>query len=131
MTNFLGKSTMNRVKPSAHKQDSLFIVYDADCVKQPGPELFDAAWWERREAVVGEAAGRGTALFLETPFGPAVLRQYLRGGQAARVSRDRYLFTGFERARPIAEFRMLARLAGMGLPVPDPLAAMCRRNGPF
>ena len=113
------------MKSRTHKQDSLVIVYDAERLEQPGPETFDPAFWRERGALAGEARGRGSAYFLETEFGQAVLRQYLRGGQAARVSRDRYLFTGFERSRPVAEFRMLARLAEDGLPVPWPLAALC------
>jgi 3-deoxy-D-manno-octulosonic acid kinase len=117
------------VKARSHKQGSRVIVYDADCIEQPGSELFDPGHWQRQGAVVAEAPGRGSALLLETPFGPAVLRQYLRGGQAARLSRDCYLFTGYRRSRPLAEFRMLARLAAAGLPVPAPLAAICIRAG--
>ena len=119
------------MKARSHKQESLAIVYDADRVPQPGPELFDRELWERRGSVVGQAQGRGNALFLETPYGPAVLRQYLRGGWPAHVSDDRYLFTGFERSRPLREFQMLADLCGVPLPVPEPLAAMCLREGPF
>lgn len=79
--------------------------------------------------MTGEAVGRGSALFLDTEFGPAVLRQYLRGGKAASVTRDRYVFTGFDASRPVMEFSMLERLAGAGLPVPGPMAAMCVRDG--
>jgi len=100
-------------------------------VQQPGPELFDTHYWEKRGAVVGKAVGRGSALLLETDSGPAVLREYLRGGWPARISRDRYLFTGFDRSRPLAEFQMLVALSEMGLPVPAPLAALCRRKGLF
>ena len=113
------------------KHDSQVIVYDAGRLQQPGPELFDAAEWARQGRVAGHAVGRGSALLLETDFGPAVLRQYLRGGWPARFSRDRYFFTGFERSRPLAEFRMLVALTEQGLPVPAPLAAMCRRRGLF
>jgi 3-deoxy-D-manno-octulosonic acid kinase len=119
------------VKIRSHKHESQVIVYDADRVQQPGPQLFDPATWKRQGRVVGQAVGRGSALLLETDFGPAVLRQYLRGGWPARFSRDRYLFRGFERSRPLAEFRMLVTLSDLGLPVPTPLAAMCRRQGLF
>jgi 3-deoxy-D-manno-octulosonic acid kinase len=91
------------VKARSHKQGSLVIVYDADRVQQPGPELFDPGYWQRVGAVAGQAPGRGSALLLDTPFGAAVLRQYLRGGWPARISRDRYVFTGYERSRPVAE----------------------------
>ena len=119
------------MKPQTHKQDSQVIVYDADCIEQPGTQLFDAESWEKSGSLVGLAEGRGSALLLETSFGPAVLRRYLRGGQAARFSRDRYFFTGFERSRPLQEFNVLVTLQSMGLPVPHPLAAQCVRDGLF
>jgi len=119
------------VKIRSHKQDSTAIVYDADRIDQPDPQLFDPDYWAGRGCVVGRAVGRGSALLLEAPFGPAVLRQYLRGGWPARFSRDRYLFTGLERSRPFAEFDMLASLTDMDLPAPAPLAALCRRQGLF
>lgn len=106
----------------------MLIVYDADVIQHPGPHLFDGRYWAQQDRLAGEAVGRGSALFLETPFGAAVLRQYLRGGLPARINRDRYLFTGWERSRPVAEFRILARLQEAGLPVPEPLAAMTRRR---
>jgi 3-deoxy-D-manno-octulosonic acid kinase len=119
------------VKPRTHKQGSTVIVYDADRIQHPGPELFDPDHWRALGAVTGEAPGRGSALFLETPYGAAVLRRYLRGGVPAKISRDRYFFNGWERSRPLGEFHMLADLATHGLPVPLPLAAMCQRSGPF
>lgn len=119
------------MKPSTYKKNSRIIVYDADLIQQPGAHLFVAEAWESSGSVVGQAPGRSSALFLETGFGPAVLRHYFRGGWAARLSRDRYVYTGLERSRPIAEFHMLARLYKMGLPVPRPLAAQCLREGLF
>lgn len=97
----------------------------------PRVEWFDPGYWRRQGAVTGEAVGRGSALFLETEFGPAVLRAYLRGGWASRVSRDRYFFISWERSRPAAEFRILAELAEAQLPVPAPLSAMGRKQGLF
>ena len=119
------------MKPSTYKKNSRIIVYDADLIQQPGAHLFVAETWERSGSVVGQAPGRSTALFLETDFGPAVLRHYLRGGWAAHLSRDRYVYTGLERSRPIAEFHMLDKLYKLGLPVPRPLAAQCAREGLF
>jgi 3-deoxy-D-manno-octulosonic acid kinase len=119
------------VKARSYKKDSLVIVYDAEAIQHPDERLFDPEHWEARGGLEGKARGRGSALFLNADFAQAVLRRYLRGGQAARISRDRYLFTGYRRSRPVREFRLLATLHAAGLPVPAPLAALCRREGLF
>lgn len=105
------------------------IVYDADRIRQPHPRLFDPAWWQDSGQVVGTASGRGDVLLLDGALGPAVLRPYLRGGWAARVSHDRYLFTGTQRSRPFREVHLLARLKARSLPVARPLAGLCDRHG--
>ncbi|NIP17305.1 MAG: 3-deoxy-D-manno-octulosonic acid kinase [Xanthomonadales bacterium] len=105
------------------------MLYDGDYIQAPEERFFDPLWWEQEGAVTGRAAGRGSAVFIEAPFGPAVLRTYLRGGWPARISRDRYLYTGLQRTRPFREFRLLTSMVDAGLPVPGPLAALCRRKG--
>ena len=65
---------------------------------------------------------------INTDFGPAVLRRYIRGGLPARLGREAYVFTGYERSRPFREFEVLRRMTGHGLPVPAPIAASCERN---
>ena len=119
------------MNPRAHKLNSQIIVYDADSIARVNTRLFDEEAWKHSGKLVGTAEGRGTALFLETDFGPVVLRRYLRGGWAARFSQDRYLFTGFQRSRPVVEFNILLKLWSMDLPVPQPLAAQCVRSGLF
>ena len=118
-----------RVKPRIHKEDSEAIVYDADCIAQPHARLFDVNWWRENDALTGQAQGRGSAWFLNSEFGELVLRKYLRGGMIARISHDRYFFTGFSRSRPMREFEMLHQLFSAGLPVPKPAAAYCHSYG--
>jgi 3-deoxy-D-manno-octulosonic acid kinase len=60
-----------------------------------------------------------------------VLRHFLRGGKVGKLVRDRYLWLGEDATRCFAEFRLLAKLHAMGLPVPRPAAAQYRRYGPF
>lgn len=109
--------------------DSRAIVYDADRIQQPDSRLFEPDYWARAGAVAGQAQGRGNTLLLDTPFGPAVLRQYLRGGFVARFNRDRYLYLGYQSSRPVAEANTLASLHDLGLPVPEVLGAICQRRG--
>ena len=123
------------MKPTTVHVENAAIVYDADALPAEYgapdvlPRLFEPSWWRERGAVTGSAPGRGTSVFLNTDFGEAVLRPYLRGGMVARVSRDRYLFRGVDASRPFREFDVLARMAADGLRVPEPLAALCVREG--
>ena len=82
-------------------------------------------WPESRAA----GGGRGNAWFVSDEQQTLVLRHYLRGGKAALVSRDRYLFAGLERTRSFREFQLLYELHAAGLPVPEPVAALVDRRG--
>lgn len=108
------------------------IVFDPDAVAQAAfdPDWFEPEHWRARAATQTTTGGRGSAMFVDTPFGSCALRHYRRGGMAARVFGDRYLWTGPERTRSFAEFRLLQSLRGKKLPVPQPIAARFRRAGP-
>lgn len=104
------------------------IVFDAVRLRQAGPELLDPVRYGASARPVGEG-GRGAAWFVSGDFGDAVLRHYRRGGLAARLSSENYLWLGESHARSIAEFRLLFELHREGLPVPAPLAAGYWRRG--
>jgi len=104
------------------------ILFDRTQLRQVEPAWFDPAHWGEQARAVS-SGGRGAAWFVDGPFGPAVLRHYLRGGLAARVSRDRHLWRGTERVRSFAEFRLLRALLERKLPVPRPIAARYVRKG--
>lgn len=104
------------------------ILFDASQLRQVDPRWFDAAaWGERAQPVHG--SGRGGAWFIDASHGPCVLREYRRGGWAARFSRDRHLWRGVNQVRSFAEFRLLRALLREHLPVPQPIAASYRRQG--
>ena len=105
------------------------ILFDSTQLRQVDPRWFDAEeWGMRARAVTG--SGRGNAWFIDASHGPCVLRQYLRGGMAAKFSRDRYLWRGADRTRSFAEFRILRELLRRKCPVPQPVAA-CYLRGRF
>jgi 3-deoxy-D-manno-octulosonic acid kinase len=58
-----------------------------------------------------------------------VLRHYRRGGLMARFAEDLYLWTGADRTRSFAEWRLLRQLRAWALPVPTPVAARYQRAG--
>jgi 3-deoxy-D-manno-octulosonic acid kinase len=102
-------------------------------VRQPQgiPEsLFDPNYWALRGELKPATGGRGSAWFVGSASEQWVLRHYRRGGRVAPLFRDLYLWSGENRVRAFAEWRLLAHLAQLGLPVPRPVAAWYRRVGP-
>jgi 3-deoxy-D-manno-octulosonic acid kinase len=106
------------------------VLYDGRLLDGVADGLFDPAWWTSTGRMIGPAdGGRGTVFFLRAGTGEWALRHYQRGGLVGRVVSDRYLFSGAERTRSFREWRLLARLAEDGLPVPSPVAARYVRAG--
>lgn len=90
--------------------------------------LFDRERLIAQGRLVDASGGRGSVSFIRLDGHELVLRRYLRGGLAARVSKDRYLWLGEARTRAFRELRLLAELVHRGLPVPRPVAARYRRG---
>ncbi|MFI4970359.1 MAG: 3-deoxy-D-manno-octulosonic acid kinase [Lysobacterales bacterium] len=105
------------------------IVFDSALGIAPDERWFERAHWAALGKAQAAAGGRGGATFVDTPIGACALRHYRRGGVVARLSADRYLWTGAARTRAFREFRLLAQLIGLGLPVPAPIAARYVRDG--
>jgi 3-deoxy-D-manno-octulosonic acid kinase len=111
------------------------ILYDAARLRKPAAELFSRAYWVPRDAVTEVAGGRGSVLFLRAGEHAAagtqdwVMRHYRRGGLIAKFSADAYVWLGERRTRCFAEWRLLAELRRLELPVPAPVAACYERSG--
>ncbi len=105
------------------------MLYDASRAGNLTAAWFDVDYWRGRDALTGQAGGRGTTWFATTPELQIALRHYRRGGLIARLSEDRYLFTGEIRTRPMHEWRLTYALHRAGLPVPAPLGARYVRDG--
>jgi len=93
-----------------------------------GEALFDPDYWRNRGELASASGGRGAAWFIASGAHQWALRHYRRGGYIARISQDRYIWTGEVRVRAFAEWRLLADLTRRGLPVPQPVAARYRRS---
>ncbi|MEM6641278.1 MAG: 3-deoxy-D-manno-octulosonic acid kinase [Pseudomonadota bacterium] len=93
-----------------------------------GVESFTPGGWSSSVPADG---GRGNAWFVQDVQQRCVLRRYLRGGLVARLSRDRYVYSGMSRTRPFRELSLLHELERIGLPVPPPVGALVDRVGMF
>lgn len=95
-------------------------------------DWFSAEFWSEKNAVIGESKGRNTTYFvkynsvLETSLAERqfVLRHYYRGGLVSKILNDEFLYTELNTTRSIAELTMLQKMVDLGLPVPNPIAAM-------
>ena len=109
------------------------ILYDREVINHISDSSFHPEGWQRARPVTGSlrSAGRGNTMIVGNGEVDFVLRHYRRGGLPGRLRRDLYLWLGNERTRSFREWRLLAMLTGMGLPVPRPAAARYRRVGGF
>lgn len=105
------------------------ILFDATVSPQVDGNWFDPEYWHGRGALSTQAGGRGGVAVIATLAGECVLRHYRRGGMVATLMGDRYLWTGADRTRSFAEFRLLQVMARLELPAPQVVAARYQRVG--
>lgn len=108
------------IKTSEH--NNCVTIYDETIFHSLESSFFDARYWQQRNALVGQAQGRGTTWFFSYNNVEFVLRHYYRGGLIGRLLNDQYLFLGLTRTRPYREFELLRMLDSRGLPVAKPAA---------
>jgi 3-deoxy-D-manno-octulosonic acid kinase len=103
------------------------MLYDASRVSNLSAEWFTPSYWQSLGGLEAGARGRGATYFVNTGGRRYVLRHYRRGGLAARLSTDHYVWRGENRSRSFAEWQLTYSLHRAGLPVPAPIAARYRR----
>lgn len=95
------------------------------------PEYFDGAYWQRNNAIIGSAFGRGITWFFKINNDEFVLRHYHRGGLIGKLIKDGYCYTGLENTRAYQEFMVTLQLVEKGLPAPQPIAGQVIKHGLF
>ena len=84
------------------------MIFDGDALSKADPLWFEPAFWEEEGQLTSASRGRGSAWAIRSARGEWMLRRYMRGGFAARLNRDKYFWSGFERSRSFREWRLLA-----------------------
>lgn len=92
---------------------------------------FNADYWAEQGRLLGTYAGRGSVWMIKSAEGKWVLKHYYRGGLYAKISRDKYFWTGFNQTRAVREFRLLTHMYDQGLPCPKPVAVQVKKSGLF
>jgi 3-deoxy-D-manno-octulosonic acid kinase len=119
------------LKETVERTETGAILYDRSLLNHPSDASFTPEAWQTVERVTGRlrSAGRGDTLVVSDGIREFVLKHYVRGGLPGRFVHDRYLWLGEARSRAFAEWRLLATMIDMGLPVPRPAAARYRHHG--
>ncbi|ELR64001.1 3-deoxy-D-manno-octulosonic acid kinase [Photobacterium marinum] len=105
------------------------IWFDESLLMAEPENCFEPDYWQRNDAIIGQASGRGTTYFIQGKLLQMALRHYWRGGFFGRLVKDQYFFTGWDKTRSICEMRLLKLLSDGGVRVPRPVAARAVRNG--
>jgi 3-deoxy-D-manno-octulosonic acid kinase len=105
------------------------MLFDAGHFPVPVPKMFTGQYWQTKNAITGQATGRGTTYFFQHNKNEYVLRHYRRGGLIGKVLSDQYLYTGIEKSRAWQEFKLLQHMENMDLNCPTPIAAMLKKTG--
>jgi 3-deoxy-D-manno-octulosonic acid kinase len=115
--------------PVVEQQQQTAILYDPLWRGKISADWFLPQYWDRDIMPLPE--GRGSSYFVEYDNHQMVLRHYRRGGLVARWLTDQYFWSGLEQTRPWREWKLLAAMYDMGLPVPKPVAAQVQHQGWF
>jgi 3-deoxy-D-manno-octulosonic acid kinase len=105
------------------------ILFDAAHFSDVTPHMFSGDYWQQKNAITGQAIGRGTTYFFQHEQHEYVLRHYRRGGLIGKILNDQYLYTGLEQSRAWQEFNLLQHMQTLGLACPKPIAARLIRRG--
>lgn len=112
------------------KNKRRFLVHP-ETQSEPTENWFSAQHWANQGRLLGTYAGRGSVWIIKSDDGKWVLKHYYRGGLYAKISRDKYLWSGFNSTRAVREFNLLLHMEKLGLPCPKPVAVQIQRSGLF
>jgi 3-deoxy-D-manno-octulosonic acid kinase len=109
--------------------NSHVMLFDTEHFSAPLPHIFTGQYWQTKNAITGQAIGRGTTYFFQHNKNEYVLRHYHRGGLIGKVLSDQYMYMGLEQSRAWQEFKLLQHMQTLGLASPKPSAAMVTKRG--
>ena len=113
------------------KKNKQWLICQKDLIDDIENQWFDQEHWLNQGRLLGANSGRGSAWIIKSEHGKWVLRHYFRGGMYAKISKDKYLWTGIDNCRAIKEFQLLQKLQEWQLPAPIPVAARVSKHGGF
>ena len=110
------------------KNKNIFIQYNPNILKNFSDKLFNTDYISKEGLIKSEVDGRGKTFEIEINGERFILKHYIRGGFAAKITYDKYYFDSIAATRPLKEYNFLNNLFKKGLPVPRPAALQVVTN---
>ncbi len=121
------------------KMGNSYILYDANIITEPTVELFNCDYHtnqaNQQNNLVSNSSsdkksgiGRAPVVYFSQAGKSLVLKHYYRGGAVASILKDRYFGFSIIKSRAFREFRLLKKMAELGLPVPVAVAAHVNKS---
>lgn len=131
------KSSTTRSVTSVAGSDGWYYRTSEEAKESFTPQVFELSWLQHLAASRSVEAhprafqGRGSVCFFQFEELSLVYKQYRRGGLPAKITPDRYVWTGLPGTRAWKEFDLLCELQKLSLNAPTPWACAVQRQGLF
>ena len=113
-----------QLREIAKKNQKIWVCDDV--IPDFRPTWFDIQHADHSHAWSKEQGGRQAVKKFAVNNRQYVLRHYCRGGVPAHITKDRFIFRGWQASRAYREIKLLLEMSQQGLPVPFPVASRCK-----
>ena len=110
------------------KNKNIYIQYDSNVFDNFSDKLFNVDYITKERLIKSEIIGRGKTYNIKHDGKEFILKHYIRGGFASKISHDNYIFDSLASTRSVKEYNLLNNLFAKDLPVPKPAALQVIRN---
>ena len=104
------------------KNKNIYIQYDSNVFDNFSDKLFNVDYITKERLIKSEIIGRGKTYNIKHDGKEFILKHYIRGGFASKISHDNYIFDSIASTRSVKEYNLLNNLFAKDLPVPKPAA---------
>ena len=92
------------------KNENIYIQYDSNVFDNFSSKLFNIDYITKEGLIKSEIIGRDKAYEIEHDGNRYFLKHYIRGGFAAKVTYDKYIFDSVASTRSVKEYNFLNNL---------------------
>ena len=110
------------------KNKNIYIQYDSNVFDNFSDKLFNVDYITKERLIKSEICGRGKTYDIKLDGKGFILKHYIRGGFASKISYDNYVFDSIASTRSVKEYNLLNNLFIKELPVPKPAALQVIRG---